>query len=63
MLWLTIVSAIGIFLCDLSLAEMSSMTPSSAGPYQWTAEVAPESCQKVLSFVVGMTLLLYYTNN
>ncbi|GAB7354568.1 hypothetical protein MBLNU459_g5020t1 [Dothideomycetes sp. NU459] len=53
MLWMTIVSAVGMFLCDLSLAEMASMTPSSAGPYQWTAEIAPESCQRVLSFVVG----------
>ncbi len=50
---MTIVAAIGIFLCDLSLAEMASMTPSSAGPYQWTAELAPNSYQKVLSFVVG----------
>lgn len=27
--------------------------PSSAGPYQWTAELAPGYCQKFLSFVVG----------
>ncbi|KAK5110485.1 hypothetical protein LTR62_005837 [Meristemomyces frigidus] len=53
MLWMTIVAAIGIFMCDLSLAEMASMSPSSAGPYQWTAELAPASCQKLLSFVVG----------
>lgn len=52
---MTVVTAIGIFLCDLSLAEMASMTPSSAGPYQWTAELAPKSCQKVLSFIVGMS--------
>ena len=53
MLWMTIITAIGIYLCDLSLAEMASMTPSSAGPYQWTAELAPQSMQKALSFVVG----------
>ena len=53
MLWMTIGTATGIYLCDLSLAEMASMTPSSAGPYQWTAELAPQSCQKMLSFVVG----------
>ncbi|KAK3670989.1 hypothetical protein LTR78_009105 [Recurvomyces mirabilis] len=53
MLWMTILAAIGIFMCDLSLAEMASMSPSSAGPYQWTAELAPLSMQKVLSFVVG----------
>jgi len=63
MLWLTIVSAVGIFLCDISLAELASMTPSSAGPYQWTAEVAPESCQKVLSFVVGRKIRIFLDMN
>lgn len=53
MLWMTVLAAIGIFMCDLSLAEMASMSPSSAGPYQWTAELAPLSCQKGLSFLVG----------
>ena len=37
----------------LSLAEMTSMAPTSGGQYHWVSEFAPSSCQKFLSYSAG----------
>ena len=40
----------------LSLAEMSSMAPTAGGQYHWVSEFAPESYQKILSYLSGVLL-------
>jgi choline transport protein len=36
-----------------SLAEMSSMSPTSGGQYHWVSEFAPPEHQKILSYMAG----------
>jgi amino acid transporter len=37
----------------LSLAELASRWPTSAGPYYWSFQIAPQKAKTVLSFVNG----------
>lgn len=43
----------GLFFVYLSLAETASMAPTSGVQYHWTSQLALESMQKVLSYIVG----------
>ncbi|KAH0287410.1 amino acid transporter, partial [Aureobasidium sp. EXF-3399] len=52
-IWSYIATWICTITVTLSLAEMSSMAPTSGGQYHWTSEFAPASCQKSLSYFVG----------
>ncbi|KGQ05998.1 putative amino-acid permease PB24D3.02c [Beauveria bassiana D1-5] len=42
----------------LSMAEMASMAPIAGAQYHWVSEFAPESCQKILSYLTGWTSTL-----
>lgn len=37
----------------LSMAEMASMAPIAGAQYHWVSEFAPESCQRILSYLTG----------
>lgn len=37
----------------LSMAEMASMAPIAGAQYHWVSEFAPESCQRILSYITG----------
>lgn len=52
-IWLYVASWICTFSLAASLAEMSSMAPTSGGQYHWVSEFAPRSQQKFLSYIVG----------
>ncbi|KAK5719722.1 hypothetical protein LTR17_015173 [Elasticomyces elasticus] len=39
----------------LSLAEMASIAPIAGAQYHWVSEFAPESCQRILSYITGWT--------
>ena len=39
----------------ISLAELSSMVPTAGGQYHWVSILAPPFCQKLFSYVVGMS--------
>lgn len=45
----------GYCLVFASIAEMSSISPTSGGQYHWVSEFAPKSCQRFLSWLVGYT--------
>ena len=51
--WSLVWSYTGQFFIILSLAEMASMAPTAGGQYHWVSELAPESCQRILSFLSG----------
>jgi amino acid transporter len=42
----------------LSLAELASRWPTSAGPYYWSFQIAPQKAKTVLSFVNGWVWLI-----
>jgi amino acid transporter len=42
----------------LSLAELASRYPTSAGPYYWSFQIAPPKAKTALSFVNGWTWLI-----
>ncbi|KAK7705050.1 hypothetical protein SLS57_010247 [Botryosphaeria dothidea] len=42
----------------LSLSELASRYPTSAGPYYWTFQLAPANTKTVLSFINGWTWLI-----
>ncbi|KAI4721651.1 hypothetical protein E4T48_02180 [Aureobasidium sp. EXF-10727] len=48
-----VVSFAGSMCVTASLAEMSSMSPSSAGQYFWVSEFASKRCQQFLSYITG----------
>lgn len=43
----------GYCLVFASIAEMSSISPTSGGQYHWVSEFAPKNCQRFLSWLVG----------
>jgi choline transport protein len=51
--WSLIWSIVGMGLIIASLAEMSSMAPTSGGQYHWVSEFAPQEWQKFLSYTSG----------
>ncbi|KAK3378739.1 amino acid/polyamine transporter I [Lasiosphaeria ovina] len=42
----------------LSLGELASRYPTSAGPYYWSFQLAPHNVRTVLSFITGWTWLI-----
>jgi hypothetical protein len=38
------------------LLKVFSRAPTSGGQYHWVSEFAPPSCQRFLSYIVGMSL-------
>ncbi|KAH9207657.1 putative GABA permease [Leptodontidium sp. 2 PMI_412] len=60
LIWMYIVTWIGFFAIIASMAEMSSMAPTSGGQYhvQRVSEFAPRSCQKFLSYTTGWVCVL-----
>lgn len=51
-------SFIGFGPVYLSMAEMASIAPIAGAQYHWVSEFAPESCQRILSYLVGYVLLV-----
>ncbi|KAK5170561.1 uncharacterized protein LTR77_005149 [Saxophila tyrrhenica] len=51
-----IVASLGMTPVYISLAEKIRRYPTAGGQYHWVAALAPQSCQKFLSFVCGVTL-------
>ena len=41
----------------LSMAEMASMAPIAGAQYHWVSEFAPDSCQRILSYIAGYDVL------
>lgn len=65
LIYSTLWSFIGFGPVYLSMAEMASMAPIAGAQYHWVSEFAPESCQRILSYLVGYVsiqraLLLLY---
>ena len=57
MVWMYVVTLVGITFPILSMAEMASMAPTSGGQYHWVSEFAPRSAQKFLSYITGWYVL------
>ncbi|KAK2590077.1 hypothetical protein QQS21_012250, partial [Conoideocrella luteorostrata] len=53
LLYSTIWNFIGFGPIYLSIAEMASMAPTAGCQYHWVSEFAPDSMQKVLSYICG----------
>lgn len=49
-------SFMGFIPIYLSMAEMASIAPIAGAQYHWVSEFAPESCQKLLSYLTGYGL-------
>ncbi|KAJ3493581.1 hypothetical protein NLG97_g4640 [Lecanicillium saksenae] len=58
MVWSVLWSFVGYIPIILSMAEMASMAPIAGAQYHWVSEFAPESCQRILSYVTGWTSTL-----
>ncbi|XPT02469.1 hypothetical protein M3J09_011587 [Ascochyta lentis] len=53
-----LVTAMGMGLVIISMAEMASMAPTSGGQYHWVSEFAPPKHQKLISYLVGWLCVL-----
>lgn len=53
MIWSNVWCFAGYLPIILSMAEMSSMAPIAGAQYHWVSEFAPESCQRILSYLTG----------
>jgi amino acid permease (GABA permease) len=53
LVWGFVVVVFGLTFVYLSIAELASMAPTSGGQYHWVSELAPNSCQRFLSYMVG----------
>jgi choline transport protein len=53
-IWMYFITAFCFYFVMLSLAEMTSMAPTSGGQYHWVSEFASPKHQKFLSFLVGL---------
>ncbi|KAK3354046.1 amino acid/polyamine transporter I [Lasiosphaeria hispida] len=58
LIWMYIGTFLGFFCVVLSMAEMSSMAPTTGGQYHWVSEFSPPSAQKFLSYLVGWLCVL-----
>ncbi|KID74980.1 uncharacterized protein G6M90_00g055710 [Metarhizium brunneum] len=58
LIYSTIWNFIGFIPIYLSMAEMTSMAPIAGAQYHWVSEFAPESMQRILSYVSGWTSTL-----
>jgi choline transport protein len=52
-IWSTVAHAIGFVPIVLSMAEMSSISPTAGSQYHWVSEFAHPKYQKVLSYYTG----------
>ncbi|PPJ50565.1 hypothetical protein CBER1_06298 [Cercospora berteroae] len=52
-IWGYIVVVLGFSFVYMSIAEMTSMSPTSSGQYAWVSEFAPQPAQKFLSYLMG----------
>ena len=55
LVWNVLWNIVGFGPIYLSMAEMASMAPTAGAQYHWVSEFAPESCQRVLSYISGWT--------
>lgn len=53
LMWSSLWCIIGFGPVYISMAEMASMAPIAGAQYHWVSEFAPESCQRVMSYVTG----------
>ncbi|KAL4970753.1 putative GABA permease [Aspergillus stella-maris] len=53
LVWGFIIVTAGFSLVFASIAEITSMSPTSGGQYHWVSEFAPRRCQKFLSYITG----------
>ncbi|KAG9203869.1 hypothetical protein G6514_002030 [Epicoccum nigrum] len=53
-----LVTAVGMGLVVVSMAEMASMAPTSGGQYHWVSEFAPPKHQQFISYLVGWLCVL-----
>lgn len=53
-----LIASLGFICVNISMAEMSSMAPTSGGQYHWVSEFAPPAYQKFLSYLVGWLCVL-----
>ncbi|KAK3323115.1 GABA permease [Cercophora scortea] len=58
LIWMYVGTYFGFLCAVISMAEMSSMAPTSGGQYHWVSEFAPASAQKFLSYLVGWLCVL-----
>ncbi|CAN8104703.1 unnamed protein product [Discula destructiva] len=56
--WSYVWTFAGFTFVEMSLAEMSSMAPTSGGQYHWVSEFAPAEYQQFLSYLVGWQSVL-----
>ncbi|KAK8091325.1 GABA-specific permease [Apiospora phragmitis] len=57
-IWMYLVCWAGFGFVNVSMAEMSSMAPTTGGQYHWVSEFAPKRHQKFLSYVMGWMCVL-----
>lgn len=57
LVWAFLWNFFGFIPVYLSMAEMASMAPIAGAQYHWVSEFAPESYQKILSYLTGYVLL------
>jgi choline transport protein len=53
LIWGTLIHAVGFIPIVLSMAEMSSIAPTSGSQYHWVSEFASPRWQKILSYYTG----------
>lgn len=58
LIWGTLWISIGFAPVYISMAEMASMASTAGAQYHWVSEFAPESCQRILSYVTGFVCSL-----
>ncbi|OAQ95753.1 hypothetical protein LLEC1_07346, partial [Akanthomyces lecanii] len=58
MIWSNVWCFVGYIPIIFSMAEMSSMAPIAGAQYHWVSEFAPESCQRILSYLTGWSSTL-----
>ncbi|KAK5731770.1 hypothetical protein LTR17_011121 [Elasticomyces elasticus] len=55
LVWNVLWNIVGFGPIYLSMAEMASMAPIAGAQYHWVSKFAPESCQRILSYISGWT--------
>ncbi|KAL9105807.1 MAG: hypothetical protein Q9227_009063 [Pyrenula ochraceoflavens] len=49
---------VGTLSTFVTISELTSMAPTSGGQYHWVAMLAPQSCQRFLSYITGWLTVL-----
>ncbi|KAJ6028375.1 hypothetical protein N7540_003951 [Penicillium herquei] len=58
MVYVYIASFVGFFAAVISMAEIASVAPTSAGQYHWVSEFGPPRAQRFLSYLTGWLSVL-----